>query len=273
MPNVRVDDGAEIDYETRGDGEPVLLIMGTGSDRHAWGLQTVEFARRGYAAIAPDNRGVGKTRAPLTPESIAIPRMADDVAAVLDDVGVRRAHVAGMSMGAAIAQEFALRHPDRIATLQLHAGWGRTDAWLSLTGKCFLMALESADDRALAELTALWTCSPALLNDDAEREQWLELRLHAPSAPSREGVKMQWRANLKHDALDRLGAIARPTLVTAGEQDFLIPPRYSRAVAEAIPGARYHGFTGPRASHVACIEMAEEFNRVCLNFMRVNPIE
>ena len=66
---------------------------------------------------------------------------------------------------------------------------------------------------------------------------------------------------------DRLGDIRCPVLVTAGEMDCQVPPRYGRAVADAIPGARFHLFTGPHASHLACVEMADEFNRVTLDWL------
>ena len=74
-------------------------------------------------------------------------------------------------------------------------------------------------------------------------------------------------ADKTHDALDRLGSISCPVLVTAGEMDVQVPPRYGKAVADHIPGARYHLFEGPHASHLACVEMAEEFNRLTLDWL------
>jgi pimeloyl-ACP methyl ester carboxylesterase len=74
-------------------------------------------------------------------------------------------------------------------------------------------------------------------------------------------------ADKTHDALDRLARIRCPVLVTAGERDIQVPPRYGREVAGRIPGARYHLFTGPHASHLACVEMADEFNRVTLEWL------
>jgi pimeloyl-ACP methyl ester carboxylesterase len=74
-------------------------------------------------------------------------------------------------------------------------------------------------------------------------------------------------ADKTHDALDRLKEIRCPVLVTAGEMDVQVPPRYGRAVAERIPGARFHLFKGAHASHLACVEMADEFNRLTLDWL------
>ena len=88
-----------------------------------------------------------------------------------------------------------------------------------------------------------------------------------PFPPSREGILGHTNADKLHDALDRLPRIKARTLVTAGEMDWLVPPRYSEAVARAIPGARWHLFRGDFASHCACVEMADEWNRVTLDFL------
>ena len=114
----------------------------------------------------------------------------------------------------------------------------------------------------------MWILSPTFLAESTEVIQDMEEGYVAnPDAPSREGLLGHFHADRTHDALDRLAEIAVPTLVTAGEQDVQVPPRYGRQVAERIPGARFHLFTGPRASHLACLEMAEEFNRVGLEFL------
>ena len=74
----------------------------------------------------------------------------------------------------------------------------------------------------------------------------------------------------EHDALDRLGRISCPVLVATGEIDVQVPPRYGREVADAIPGAEFHLFRGPNASHLSCAEMPEEFNRFTLDWLERN---
>lgn len=272
MPYAKIDASNEIYYEVKGDGEPLVLIMGTGADRLAWAFQTPFFASQGYQVITPDNRGVGLTKTNTKTEDYSVVLLAEDVIRVLDDAGVQRAHVGGMSLGSAIAQEIALRHPDRVASLQLHVTWAKSDHFLQYVFKNFQLLVDKADPQTLLEVATVWACSPALIADDALRNQWFAMRMANPNPPSREGHLGQWHADKNHDTLDRLPKIACPTLVTAGEIDALVPARYARQVADAIPGAVFHLFTGPRSSHLNCIEMPEEFNRVCLEFLKKHPM-
>ena len=82
----------------------------------------------------------------------------------------------------------------------------------------------------------------------------------------------QWDADLAHDTLDRLGAITAPTLVVVGEQDLLTPPWQSKAVADAIPGARYELVTGPGSSHGMHLERPDDLLRIVTGFLRDNPL-
>jgi 3-oxoadipate enol-lactonase len=95
VPTVKVGD-INMYYEVHGGGQPLLLIMGLGSDSSNWMLQTMEFSK-GYQVIVFDNRGVGRTDAPDIPYSVKM--MADDTVGLMDAIGVKEAHVLGMSLG------------------------------------------------------------------------------------------------------------------------------------------------------------------------------
>src|SRR6476660_2420968 len=108
--------GAKIYWDEQGSGDPILLIMGLGYPSYLW-HRTRPTLKERYRTIALDNRGSGQSDAPPGPDPIAL--MASDAAAALDAAGVESAHVFGFSMGAMIAQEFALQYPARVRSLIL----------------------------------------------------------------------------------------------------------------------------------------------------------
>jgi pimeloyl-ACP methyl ester carboxylesterase len=126
--------------------------------------------------------------------------------------------------------------------------------------------VKHGDMAAFIRYALMWITSPTFLEEHREAVAGMEEAFLA-EPPDPRGVLGHIHADKTHDALARLSSIRCPVLVTAGEQDVQVPPRYGRAVADAIPGARFHLFTGPHASHLACVEMAEEFNRVTLDWL------
>src|SRR5881275_2118764 len=218
-------------YVEAGAGDPLVLVMGFGGDHLAWGLQIPAFAAK-YRVIAFDNRGVGQSDAPDVPYSTAM--MADDTVGLMDALGIDRAHVCGVSMGGMIAQEIALRHPARVRTLQLHATLARPDAYMHA-------------------LSDVW------------RELLLQNALANPYPQSLPGFLHQGEAVRAHDTLQRLGDIRCPTLVTVAEHDILVPPRFSHAIAQRVPGAELK--TLADAGHAYMWERPEAFNALCLEFL------
>src|SRR5688500_3738894 len=114
MPTLTVD-GNDLHYVERGDGEPLLLIMGLSGTHLAWGDPFVDALAADFTVIAYDHRGVG--RSSRIDEPFTLVQLADDAAALMDGLGLESAHVLGVSMGGMVAQELALRRPDRIRTL------------------------------------------------------------------------------------------------------------------------------------------------------------
>src|SRR5947207_8706441 len=137
MPRVRIGE-LELFHTADGAGEPVLLVMGLGGEHHAWDLVRRELARR-YRLVLLDNRDAGASDEARGPYGTG--DMAADALGVMDHLGIERFHVAGASMGGAIAQHLALLAPTRVATLTLVATWGRTaPSPATILPACRLMA-------------------------------------------------------------------------------------------------------------------------------------
>lgn len=262
MPRVDVG-GLAMHYVEAGAGDPLVLIMGFGGDHLAWGFQMPAFTAR-HRVIAFDNRGAGQTDQPDVPYTIQV--MAEDTAGLLDELGVGRAHVLGVSMGGMIAQELALGHPDRVRTLQLHCTLGRNDRYLRALLDTWRAVRTSLSVEAALRAIGLWLFAPATYNERPEFvEALLQNALANPFPQSLTGFLRQGEAVGGHDALDRLGEIRCPTLVSAAEADILVPPRFACELAERIPGAELQ--IVPDAGHAYFWEAPEAFNAMCLDFL------
>jgi pimeloyl-ACP methyl ester carboxylesterase len=219
--------------------------------------------------ITYDNRGTGQSDCPPDPKTYSMRVLADDAAALLDELGVEKAHVSGLSLGSTVAQELAINHPERVQSLQLHCTWGRTDEWLRRLFTGMAYPVQRDDFEHFVSTSFLWVMSPAYLNERPDEVAAVERAylLENPHPPTKAGLLGHLHADLTHDALGRLDRIRARTLVTAGEMDWQIPPRYGRAVHDRIPDSRFHLFTGPNSSHMAFFEMADEFNELSRAFL------
>jgi 3-oxoadipate enol-lactonase len=266
-------------YDEQGSGDPLLLVMGLAADSAAWLFQVPDFARH-YRTIVFDNRGVGRSAKPPGPYTIH--EMADDTAGLLDVLGIARAHVVGVSMGGMIAQELALRHPDRVRGLVLACTYPEPDAEVERQRQ-FSMAqfggTVAADGEMRIDLTALdpmlffQHLLPRVFNQafiDQELPKLMQLFSGALQYGfSMEAILGQVAAVMGHRATDRLHQIKARTLVITGDADLLIPPANSRVLAEHIPNARL--VTIPGGSHGFNFETPERFNREVLDFLAGVP--
>jgi len=256
--------GIRIYFETHGTGFPLLLINGLGSDHQEWLFQVPAFAPH-FRVVIFDNRGTGMSDVP--PGPYTTPQMADDAAELLDFLGVGRSHVLGVSLGGMIAQEIALRHPDRVDRLVL----GCTGPGGSLTvypsSEAMAAFTGAGGDDPEADLRRM---IPFLYSESyiAERPPEIEefVRRRIGDRTPREGFLAQMGAVMAHDASGRLGGIRARTLVITGDADRLIPPENSLRLAERIPGALRVSLPG--APHRLFAEQASAFNREVLAFLK-----
>ena len=248
-------DDVELWVERRGQGPDVLLIAGLGDPAEAWQPQLDGLADR-YRLTAFDNRGAGRT--PLTERPLSAASMADDAGALLRALEVPSAHVAGFSMGSAIAQELALRHRDLVRSLVLVSTYARPDALFRSQLTFWRWLPEVApSERAFYEGFFTWVYTPRA-HADGSVGQIVEEALAFPHQQSVEAFQAQVDVCLGHDTADRLSQIAAPTHVLCGELDVILPPRFGRDVAEAIPGAKVEVLQGE--AHQPFQEVPDVFN-------------
>jgi pimeloyl-ACP methyl ester carboxylesterase len=237
-------------WESVGEGPAVLLIAGRGMTVDGW-WATVPVLAPSFRVITFDNRDTGRSTPMTWPYSVA--QMADDAVAVLDAAGEERAHVYGISLGSLVAQEVALRHPDRVRALVLgassaggFAAYMPTSFVETFFARAGGMTVEEAD----------WAAVPITYAEKTRRlhsERIFADIAHRAVSPVQPMASLHQAAAVAgHDAYDRLTQVAAPTLVVHGEQDRVIRPANALVLAERIPGAELQ--TWPDAGHMYIID-------------------
>lgn len=263
MPYVRASDGCRINYEVTGrkSAPPVLMIQGLGMDKHGWTLQRLALSWR-YRMIALDNRGSGRSDKPHGNYDLG--QMAADAVAVLDDVGVDRAHVVGASMGGAIAQIVAVMHAERTRSLTLVCTACRNQEWRRELLSGWAEKAERDGVGAMAGQAARWVIGPRSFRRVVPVLGWLGPLGFGRSSEAFAGQVAAIVA--ADDSLaDLLGTITVPAMVIVGNQDILTPRGDSEELAERIPTAELVVISG--AAHGLMIEHASTFNRILGDFL------
>ncbi len=268
MPEILLGD-EKFYYESRGKGESVIFISGMGGDHADWRYQLPSHARY-FRCLTFDNRGIGKSAkaaSGLDSASYTMELLASDLARLMDALGIERAHIVGASMGGAVAQRFAIDHPDRLVSLSLHSTLGRTSSLSKLKFDTQLYLLKKLDvvDVLMSLAPMIW--SERTLSERRYIIEAFRATRGKKGLPVDKGVySLQAKALMSVDWLSRLGEIKAPVLITAGADDGLIPAFESRLIHKAIPGSEYHVFSG--CGHASSIENSRGFNSVSIKFLK-----
>jgi pimeloyl-ACP methyl ester carboxylesterase len=243
----RAADGARIRFETVGAGPPLVLLAGQANSARWWDPIRVDFAA-GHRTVAIDTLGTGGSDAPPGAE-YSTRRFAGDVVAVLDELGIERAHVYGTSMGGKVAQWLAVDHPDRVGAVVL----GCTTA-----GGVHGMVADPAVLRPLAGPAPAADAALAALMFSREWRRdhpgpYAVLGDPAMTSQARRGHR---RASAAHDAWDVVPGVRAPTLVVHGSADEFCPPANAGLLAGRIPGSELLVLDGARHAYF------EEFRAV-----------
>jgi pimeloyl-ACP methyl ester carboxylesterase len=252
-------------YEEAGEGEPLLMVQGLGTDHLGWMLQVPEFAKH-YRAITFDNRDVGQSKQADGPYEIA--DMARDALALADHLELDTFHLLGMSMGGAIAQEMALLAPERLRTLTLVVTFAGGGDWAAERARLWSEIRGLIDHETHLDWLLLFGMSEDFYASPERIEYSKQLMRANPYPQSVEAFQRQVEASGRHETRDRLGQISVPTHVIGAERDTLVPIWKSKEIADLIPGADYSVMAG--APHALNMERAEEFNELVLAWLRAN---
>ena len=263
MPRAEVP-GAGIHYEQQGHGEPLLLIPCLASDNACWAFQLPAYSDA-FTCISVDLPGSGESPSPEGRPSTE--RQADELVALLDGLGVESAHVAGVSLGAAVGMRLAARHPGRVRSLSLHSAWHVTDAFMRACMRSWRTQAQAAPTIAdfVVEGIFPWVFTPEMYAERPDVLAGFGEIVHARPAQSRAGFTAQSQSVIDHDASAVLGDITAPTLVTFGARDQLTSTRFAAPLLDGIAGSRLVVFD--HLSHAGFNEDPEAFTAATLDFL------
>jgi pimeloyl-ACP methyl ester carboxylesterase len=263
MPRAEVD-GLTINYDVQGEGEPLLLIPYLSADHACYAFQLPAYTEH-FSCIAIDLPGSGESDKPAGPYSTE--GYADQVAAFLGAIGIERAHVAGVSLGAAVGMHLAASQPGRVRSLSLHSPWGASDAYRKTCVELWRTLASSLPTVADMVIQAIFPLAftPALYVERPEVVDALADFVRGRPAQPLGAFMAQSDAALAHDASSVLRDIGAPTLITFGGQDLVCSTRFAEPHTSAIGASELVVFD--HLSHAGLHEDPETFNQTTLDFL------
>ena len=261
MPEEAAGPPTELKCRTEGQGPAVLLLHGVGGNHTVWNDVIPGLAKE-FLVVAPDLRGHGGTPAP--PDSrFTFSELMGDIVRLLDDQGVKTAHLVGLSGGALLALRMTLERPDRVRSLTMVSGSAYADAHTRAIAERWseTYSKEGPDRFALRMLKDLYY------------PDWIEANLDFADA-LREQVKHQdfgpavkWaKAMGAFDERSRVASVARPTLIVQAMDDAVVDASHGRILRQSIPGAKIRIFA--ETGHIIPVERPQEFLEAVLTFLR-----
>jgi len=249
-------------YEVSGDAaDTVVLVPGLGMAGVMWAA-VAEHLVDEFKLVIINPRGSGASDAPDAPYTPQI--VAADLAAVLDDAGVDQAHIVGLSMGGCIAQDFAIRYPDRVLTLTMLSTWASSDDWITRLMEFRRDLIKSAGIKEQFRISFMVISSPFAFRDIPQQLQALEQAMY-DNPPREHAYLRQIEYCIQHDSAAQLRVLEIPAQVITGSHDFLTPPTLGKELAGALD-ATYEEIE--HGSHCLTIESPEHIADRIRGFVR-----
>jgi pimeloyl-ACP methyl ester carboxylesterase len=264
MPKVKANN-ITMYYEQQGTGEPLILIPYLTADHACYAFQVAEYAKH-FTCISLDLRGTGETDKPEGVYSTEL--LADDVAAFMGAMGIRKAHVSGLSLGAAIGMWLAAKYPDTVTSLSLHSSWAKTDTFLKTVVEGLQVTAKAMGSVPEMVILALfpWCLTPELYAAKPDYIKSLADFVRSRPAQSVESFMQQSNAVIAHDAEAQLSRIKAPTLLSFGRHDVATSTRFADPMKGKIRNSELLIFDG--CAHAPIYENVEEFNKKTLQFLK-----
>lgn len=264
MPKVKVN-GITMNYESQGSGEPLILIPYLAADNACYAFQVADYAKH-FTCISLDPRGAGESDKPAGTWSTEM--FADDVASFMQAIGVEKAHVSGVSLGAAIGLWLAAKHPERVKTLSIHSAWPKSDPFLKVVvggWQTIAKGLGSVQEMIIQGIFP-FCFTPELYA--AKPEYIDQLAAFVKSRPKQplDAFLRQSDAVIAHDALSQLDKIKAPTQITFGQHDMVTSTRFVEPLTSGIKNSDLVIFE--MCAHAAIYERVSEFNEKTLEFLK-----
>lgn len=266
MPQVKVND-ISMNYESQGSGEPLVLIPYLAADNACYAFQVADYAKH-FTCISVDPRGAGLTDKPVGIYSTEM--LADDIAAFMQLIGVERAHLSGLSLGAATGIWVAGKYPEKVKSLSLHSGWAKTDPYLKTVVEGWqTMAKGSASvTEMVIQGIFPWCITPELYASKPEYVESLAAFVRGRPVQPLDAFLRQSDAVIAHDAQSQLARIKAPTQITFGRRDVVTSTRFADTLKNGVSGSEMVVFEG--CAHAPIYEKVGEFNEKTLNFLKRN---
>jgi pimeloyl-ACP methyl ester carboxylesterase len=256
----------EIHYRDTGDGaQTLVLVNGVGDDQDGWANQLDDFVTAGLRVITFDNRGVGRSSQPPGPYTSR--QMADDLKALVAELELPVFHLAGVSMGGVIAQEYAVAHPGDLASLVLANTFAKADPFTRAAFETWAIVAEAAGMPVMMRQQAPWIYSPAFYGQHPERVAEL-IAAEASTQPAM-AFAAQMAALTGHDCSGRIGSVTTPTLVIAARDDIIIRPGLSRRLFDELPSGN-RAWTVVPGGHAAFWADPRPWNQAVIEFVRAH---
>ena len=263
MPRIPIGD-CSLYYQRQGMGLPVLFISGLGGFASFWQDQVAAFSKR-FEVVTYDHRGFGQSDPSRS--GYVVESLAEDAIALMNALGIERAHLIGHSTGGAMAQVLAIEHSDRFASVVLSATWTKADAYFRRLFSLRKEILQRLGPSIYLQESTLLLFPSWWIARNNERLRQLEAQQLATFSAA-EVVASRIDAMLAFDRTGDLGRIKLPTLVIGAEDDIVTPAYFAEELGRLIPGAEIKIF--PRGGHFLNQVRARDFNNAVMPFLVAN---